>query len=951
MITSTTTTANLLEPLPASCSNSGSGRKIKNTLNSGNGSSNNNDHNNTSKNNSGYQQTLLHDPPPPHQRNRSLHDLFRQQQPGEKKKNNSNGYNDKSNCNSTNVDKEDDYSNRTASTRSTSTVNSTSYQSNCSDSLLPPGDDEAAEYTDEQAIRDNTNSSPCTAQQEQRQPIVPALDSREKSRDLGTGGASLVALTLESTEVARTHEDEQKKHLKSTSKNNKDSLRASTKTTTDTTNTPTTDTTTTTKGRRDSHNSSSKSSTKSKNKSHPPKRGSKTSSAGSPSSTSTSARKRTVRFAHPMASTVGTIPCLSQLSSEERWETWWCPHEYQAIRLAAKYSTKQIRKCDTLSAECVQRIFSFTVRACGVGIVDNIKEMELKKSTKSKDVSKDRKIRIGDLDDSYDVDDDDQAEHEEFEDEEYNDDKLVNPATSIFSMGRPRSNSMPSAPENEDEVAVSLLESWCTSKLPTRGLEKYVSLQHKKDRVERMNESRRIVAQLSSSFSSLSRGSKDKSGTSSPNGASVSSDAATPVQPEKDPAKTSTHPEKDPAKTPAKQQELEQEIARVYSQYVQYAHMFARFMGEADARAAQQAARDMASLEDNDNDDDSLVRSNQPWAEQRRRNFQQRGILHRSSSMQSGDDGNKSRTQQDSLLQQYLPMAGPNTALCLSSSLHDQTNARLWNHHNKNQVHQQKEKQQQQQKQHKSCNTANDSGIAPSINGRGKRRNSITLGDIRASFSKSSISSKPTASSSTLTNGVIMVDESVKASISTTTKQSRRNSNNKDSANVQLRSSSSHGAEGSNNHKTHLERSFSRRNLLQRRASLQGLQQNQEDSLLLSSSSKVDVAVSTRESAQDLLQRSDSRRALMRQNRQNSFHCQTPHGQLSSSTAQQQLTSSTQQQPKQSMSRRGMLQAHRQESMKRNKNTNNNIVDASSAQHGATRTLSIGNRRFSLTST
>jgi hypothetical protein len=55
---------------------------------------------------------------------------------------------------------------------------------------------------------------------------------------------------------------------------------------------------------------------------------------------------RRVRFAPEESVVVGRIYSLDQLTSEEKWNTWWSASEFQAIRLAAKFTTKHARKSD-----------------------------------------------------------------------------------------------------------------------------------------------------------------------------------------------------------------------------------------------------------------------------------------------------------------------------------------------------------------------------------------------------------------------------------------------------------------------------------------------------------------------------------------------------------------------------------------------------------------------------
>ena len=556
-----------------------------------------------------------------------------------------------------------------------------------------------------------------------------------------------------------------------------------------------------------------------------------TTTGSSPRRNPSSSTNSGVRFAHPMSTIVGTIPCLKEVSTEERWETWWCPHEYQAIRLAAKYSTKQIRKCDTLSAECVQQAFSYVVEACKQ---DKDEQDDNKKSGEDSQ-------ELPQAEDLAEHDDDDCQEEASMQVSRVPQEGNL-PSSRSCSAFASSSKNNPTMMD-EDDSACALLESWCTSKLPTRGLEKYVSQQHKKDRMDLMNESRRVVAQLSSSSST-------SSSCTGSDSSSLSSSST--------PSTTETS-----SNTPSKEarQRLEQEIAQVYGKHCQYAHMFARIIGEADARAAQQDALDMPNLYNTSNH----TKANLCWAEQRRRSFhQQRSILQRNSSMHSQNDDQSrcsSVGSQDSMPQQHRDSRSSTSPL-----------------------------------RRRRCS---QSGAATTCNSNG------------------------TPSSSSHKNW--MADESVKASISST------NGGNSTS------NSPSNGGP-----MTHLQRSFSRRCLLQRRASMKGQQQLQQQQ---GQEQTQPLSTQTPRGSQELLQRSDSRRALLIQHRQNSFHYQPPPGHSSSTPAAGNglMTRSN--------SRRSLMQLQRQESMKRHKTATGGMSPMTTTSTGTTGTTGAmprGGRRFSL---
>ena len=62
---------------------------------------------------------------------------------------------------------------------------------------------------------------------------------------------------------------------------------------------------------------------------------------------------RRVHFSEEESTIVGRIPRREDLSPEEKWDTWWSTSEFQAIRLAAKFTTKHVRKNDK---DGIQRI-------------------------------------------------------------------------------------------------------------------------------------------------------------------------------------------------------------------------------------------------------------------------------------------------------------------------------------------------------------------------------------------------------------------------------------------------------------------------------------------------------------------------------------------------------------------------------------------------------------------
>ena len=67
---------------------------------------------------------------------------------------------------------------------------------------------------------------------------------------------------------------------------------------------------------------------------------------------------RRVHFPEQTAVVVGSIPRREDMTPEEKWETWWTTSEFQAIRLAAKFTTKHVRKNDQDGIEKIDTGFN-----------------------------------------------------------------------------------------------------------------------------------------------------------------------------------------------------------------------------------------------------------------------------------------------------------------------------------------------------------------------------------------------------------------------------------------------------------------------------------------------------------------------------------------------------------------------------------------------------------------
>lgn len=67
---------------------------------------------------------------------------------------------------------------------------------------------------------------------------------------------------------------------------------------------------------------------------------------------------RKIHFPEEASTIAGYVPCREELSAEEKWETWWTTSEFQAIRLAAKFTTKHVRKNDTDGIEKIDTGFN-----------------------------------------------------------------------------------------------------------------------------------------------------------------------------------------------------------------------------------------------------------------------------------------------------------------------------------------------------------------------------------------------------------------------------------------------------------------------------------------------------------------------------------------------------------------------------------------------------------------
>jgi len=180
-----------------------------------------------------------------------------------------------------------------------------------------------------------------------------------------------------------------------------------------------------------------------------------------------------IRFPEPAGQVVGNVSCLAEITAEERWETWWCPQEYQAIRLAAKYSTKQIRKCDKSSADSVDAAFKSALHLANLPSEEEETEQ------------------------SASEDDDDSSGDEEQQQQQAK--KKSKSSKKNKTTGGGKIDLYQAALQDPSSCSpqhVVTLEQWCTSKLPTRGLEKYVGAAHKAERQQNLQDSKKVVVEL-----------------------------------------------------------------------------------------------------------------------------------------------------------------------------------------------------------------------------------------------------------------------------------------------------------------------------------------------------------------------------------------------------------------------------------------------------------------------
>ena len=192
-----------------------------------------------------------------------------------------------------------------------------------------------------------------------------------------------------------------------------------------------------------------------------------------------------------------SIPSRSEFSTQEILDAWWSAQEYKSVQLGAQFTVKQIRTNDPGSADCMEHTFLLAVKAAAAASSSTA------------------------------------TEHDN--DESLFASLLQTPTTA--HIGYSLSNKCDTLQQLQSKLEATerfVLESWCTSKLSTRGLERYATKEHNHKRLEVLEQTRRTVVSMSSS-----------------------------------------------------KQYTELQMARAYHAQCRYAQLFARFLGEADARMAQ----------------------------------------------------------------------------------------------------------------------------------------------------------------------------------------------------------------------------------------------------------------------------------------------------------------------------------------------------------------------------
>jgi len=151
-------------------------------------------------------------------------------------------------------------------------------------------------------------------------------------------------------------------------------------------------------------------------------------------------RQRSVHFAKSskeLAQVVAYVDCLEEMSAQERWDIWWSPQEYQAIRLEAKYIIRQIRKFNAPAIQAMER------------------------SLKSSRILASERTTATTM--------------EEWPEDAFSQ-AMQNPAMCYHQKHKS-----------------ATMEPWCTSKVCARGLEKFVSSSHKNERQQHLHDALQSV--------------------------------------------------------------------------------------------------------------------------------------------------------------------------------------------------------------------------------------------------------------------------------------------------------------------------------------------------------------------------------------------------------------------------------------------------------------------------
>jgi hypothetical protein len=76
--------------------------------------------------------------------------------------------------------------------------------------------------------------------------------------------------------------------------------------------------------------------------------------------------KRKLRFAPKISEVICSVPCVHELTHDEKKAVFWTPNEFKSIRLSAKLVTKDIRKDGQKQVTDLEEAFAAALRLCNM---------------------------------------------------------------------------------------------------------------------------------------------------------------------------------------------------------------------------------------------------------------------------------------------------------------------------------------------------------------------------------------------------------------------------------------------------------------------------------------------------------------------------------------------------------------------------------------------------------